>query len=229
MTPPKDNDDEEVIAALAEVLGAERAARLDQVAAARLGGLVLVLENLHDPHNGGAAARSCEAVGVLEMRFSGSTPRFSERVTQGCEKWLNQFHDPDIDATATALKARGFRLYAAIPGAPTALESLDPHAPAAFLVGNEHDGLTNRARELADLEFAIPLHGFSQSLNLSVATALTVYTHARRRRQALGRIGDLDDQQLTALRASYYTRSVEARAGSGSARAIVERWRRDHA
>jgi len=217
--------DEEVIAALAGVLGPERAARLDAVAAARLSGLAVVLENLHDPHNGGAALRSCEAVGILEVRFAGSSPRFSERVTQGCEKWLNQFHDPDIEATAAALKPRGFRLYATMPGAQAALEAIDPLQPTAFLIGNEHNGLTNRARELADGEIAIPLHGFSQSVNLSVATALVVYTHARRRREALGRIGDLDDAGLARLRADYYVRSVDARAGSGSARAIVERWR----
>jgi tRNA (guanosine-2'-O-)-methyltransferase len=205
--------------------------RLDQVASSRLWGLVVVLENLHDPHNGGAALRSCEAVGVLEVRFTGqgraSVPRFSDRVTQGCEKWLNQYSDPDIDATAAALKARGFQLYAAIPDAPTALEELDPLVPAAFLVGNEHSGLTSRARALCDREFSIAMHGFSQSVNLSVATAITVYTHARRRRVALGRATDLDEKSLNALRADYYTRSIDARQGAGAAQAIVERWRRE--
>jgi len=217
--------DEEAIAALSQILGPERASRLDEVAASRLSGLVVVLENLHDPHNGGAALRSCEAVGVLEMRFAGTSPRFSERVTQGCEKWLNQFHDADIDVTRAALARRSFRLYAAVPGATTALEELDAREPAAFLVGNEHSGLTNRARELCDREFAIPLHGFSQSVNLSVATALTVYTHARRRREALGRNGDLDGARLVALRADYYRRSVDARAGAGAAETIGKRWR----
>jgi tRNA (guanosine-2'-O-)-methyltransferase len=114
-----------------------------------------------------------------------------------------------------------------VPSAKTALEELDALVPAAFLVGNEHSGLTNRARELCDGEFAIPLHGFSQSVNLSVATAVTVYTHARRRRQALGRDGDLEGAELLTLRADYYRRSVDARAGAGAAKAIVERWRQE--
>jgi tRNA (guanosine-2'-O-)-methyltransferase len=211
---------ETTIAALGAVLGAERAARLDEVAAGRLAGLVVVLENLHDPHNGGAALRSCEAVGVLEVRVVGTSLRFSERVTQGCEKWLDVHHDPDIDACAVELKARGFRLYAAVPGAKVALEELDPRTPAAFLIGNEHAGLTPAARAACDVEFAIPLHGFSQSVNLSVATALTVYTHARRRREALGRSGDLDHVGLAALRARYYARSLRGAEG------IVERYRR---
>ncbi len=211
-------DEETVIAALGEVLGAERMARIDQVAASRLAGLVVVLENLHDPHNGGAALRSCEAVGVLEVRVAGTPLRFSERVTQGCEKWLDVTHDADIAACAASLKSRGFKLYAAVPGAAVSLEQIDPLTPAAFLLGNEHEGLTARARALADVEFAIPMHGFSQSVNLSVATAITVYTHAQRRRAALGRQGDLDAAALLSLRARWYRGDVRG------ADAIVERY-----
>lgn len=197
-----------VIDALGPHLGDERRARIDAVAAARLGGLVVVLENLHDPHNGGAALRSCEAVGVREVRVVGSSFRFSERVTQGCDKWLDVVRDETIERCVGELKARGFRLYAAVPGAATALEALDPLAPAAFLIGNEHAGLSDAARAACDVEFAIAMHGFSQSVNLSVATALTVYTHAERRRRALGRDGDLDAAALLGLRADYYRRDL---------------------
>jgi tRNA (guanosine-2'-O-)-methyltransferase len=216
-------DSSVVLKALSPVLGEERVAKLDRVAAARLSGLVVVLENLHDPHNGGAALRSSEAVGVLEVRIVGNKLRFSERVTQGCEKWLEIVEDPDIDVCAASLKARGFKLYAAVPGAKLQLEDLDAHTPAAFLIGNEHAGLTDRARALADGEFTIPMHGFSQSVNLSVATALTVYTHARRRREAVGAAGDLTGEALSALRARYYRRDVRG------ADAIVARYLADTA
>ena len=212
-----------MIDALGPHLGDERREKIDRVAATRLGGLVVVLENLHDPHNGGAALRSSEAVGVLEVRIVGNKLRFSERVTQGCEKWLEITEDPDIDVSAASLKARGFKLYAAVPGAKLQLEDLDAKTPAAFLIGNEHAGLTDRARALADGEFTIPMHGFSQSVNLSVATALTVYTHARRRREAVGGAGDLSGDALTALRARYYHRDVRG------ADAIVARYLADRA
>ena len=210
-----------IIEALGPHLSDERRARIDGVAASRLGGLAVVLEELHDPHNGGAALRSCEAVGVLEVRVVGSMFRFSERVTQGCDKWLNLVRDETIDRCAADLQARGFRLYAAVPGVATPLEALDPLVPAAFLIGNERDGLTAAARAACDVEFAIPMRGFSQSVNLSVATALCVYTHAERRRRALGRAGDLDEAALDALRADYYRRDLRG------ADAIVARYRRD--
>jgi tRNA (guanosine-2'-O-)-methyltransferase len=214
-------DPQLIVDALSPHLGDERRAKLDRVAAARLGGLVVVLENLHDPHNGGAALRSCEAVGVLELRVVGPSFRFSERVTQGCDKWLNVERDVDIDGCVANLKTRGFRLYAAVPGAPVMLEELDALQPAAFLVGNEHEGLSAHARAACDVEFAIPMHGCSQSVNLSVATALCVYTHAERRRRALGRAGDLDEAALLRLRADYYTRDLRG------AEAIVARYVRD--
>jgi tRNA (guanosine-2'-O-)-methyltransferase len=197
-----------VIDALSPHLGDERREKIDRIAAARLGGLVVVLENLHDPHNGGAALRSCEAIGVRQVRVVGASFRVSERVTQGCDKWLDVVRDESIEGCVADLKARGFQLYAAVPGARTSLEELDAVTPAAFLIGNERDGLTPAARAACDVEFAIPMHGFSQSVNLSVATALCVYTHAERRRRALGRAGDLDEDALLALRADYYRRDL---------------------
>lgn len=211
-----------MIEALGPHLGDERRDKIDRVAASRLGGLVVVLENLHDPHNGGAALRSCEAIGVREVRVVGTSFGFSERVTQGCDKWLDVVRDVDISRAAADLKARGFRLYAAVPGATTSLAELDAIAPAAFLIGNERDGLTAAARAACDVEFAIPMRGFSQSVNLSVATALCVYTHAERRRAALGRTGDLDEAALDVLRADFYRRDLRG-ADAIIARAAANR------
>jgi tRNA (guanosine-2'-O-)-methyltransferase len=210
------------IAALAPHLSDERREKIDRVAASRLAGVVVVLENLIDPHNGGAALRSCEAIGLLEIRVVGGGFRVSERVSQGCDKWLDIAQDRDIDACASALKSRGFRLYAAVPGATTALDEIDALAPTAFMIGNEHEGLTPRARALCDGEFAIPMYGFSQSVNLSVATALCVYTHAQRRRRALRRSGDLEGDALLSLRADYYRRDLRG-ADAIVARHVAQR------
>ena len=203
---------ERVIEALSPIMADSRRARLDEVVAGRLAGVAVVLENLHDPHNGGAALRSCEAFGLLSIYVVGQALTFSERVTQGCEKWLDVEERPSIEALAPSLKARGFQLCAAVPNAKLPIEALDPRTPAAFLIGNEHEGLSPAARALCDVEYALPMHGFSESVNLSVATALTIYTHTRRRREALGRPGDLDEADALRLRASYYARSVEGAA-----------------
>jgi tRNA (guanosine-2'-O-)-methyltransferase len=210
----------EVIAALGPAIGDARRQRLDEVAAARLAGVVVVLEDLHDPHNGGAALRSCEAMGVHEVHVIQRQERFrtSSKITQGCDKWLEVVEHAETLSCLAGLRRRGFRLYAAVPGAKQTLEELPPLQPAAFLIGNEHQGLSDEARAQCDAEFTIPLHGFSESVNLSVATALIVYTHCVRRRAALGTIGDLDEERRLELRARYYARDVR------SAGAIVRRF-----
>ena len=207
-----------VIAALTPILGDARRTRLDEVVRGRLGGVAILLENLSDPHNGGAALRSCEAFGLLSVYVVGQPLRFAERVTQGCDKWLDIHEHATVESLAPALKQDGFRLCAAVPGAAVPLEALDPIQRTVFLVGNEHEGLTPQARALCDVEYALPMQGFSESVNLSVATALTVYTHAGRRRRALQQSTDLDEAAALRLRASYYARSVDG------ADAIVRRF-----
>ncbi len=116
----------EIIEALSPVIGEARRARLDQVAASRLSGVVVVLEDLHDPHNGGAALRSCEAVGISEIHGIERVERFrtSSKVTQGCDKWLDVVQHRETAPCLDELRARGFALYAAIPSATTRLARL---------------------------------------------------------------------------------------------------------
>jgi tRNA (guanosine-2'-O-)-methyltransferase len=197
-------------AALAPLLLEERRLRIDEAVAARLGGLRVVIENLHDPHNGAAVLRSAEAFGVQRVEVIESVEpfRFSSTVTQGCEKWLDVVRHPTLEAALAELRRAGFAVYAAVPGAAATVEDLDFSRPAAVMVGNEHDGLTAQAIAAADVPFGIPMSGMTRSLNLSVATALITERAAALRRQALGVAGDLDPATQLALRARFYVASV---------------------
>jgi tRNA (guanosine-2'-O-)-methyltransferase len=199
-----------VCAALAPLLLDERRARIDEAAAARLGGLRLVIENLHDPHNGAAVLRSAEAFGIQRVDVIESVEpfRFSSTVTQGCEKWLDVVHHATLSETVATLRADGFALYAAVPGAAATVEDLDFARPAAVMIGNEHAGLGGEAVAAADVVFGIPMAGMTRSLNLSVAAALICERAAQLRRRAIGRPGDLDAAAVLALRARFYAASV---------------------
>lgn len=217
----------EVIAALGPLLDPGRARTLDQVAAGRLDAVVAVLEDLRDPHNAGAALRSCEAMGVRHVEVISTRHYFrtATRVTQGSEKWLELGRWSDVEACVRSLRARGIKLYAAVPPdvvgpdgrPPVPLGELDPREPKALAFGNEHTGLSPRLRALADGAFTIPMHGFSQSLNVSVSVAVSLHVATEARRRALGRMGDLDGAALERLRARYYALDVRG------AEAIVER------
>ncbi|HKA86687.1 MAG TPA: RNA methyltransferase [Haliangiales bacterium] len=216
------HDPVDVVAALAPQLSPDRIGRIDAVLDARLGGLTVVLENLHDPHNGAAALRSVEGFGLAELHVVEQAEpfRFSDKVTQGCEKWVAIRRYPRFGDAAAALHGRGFRLHAAVPGAPVAVDDLDVGRPAALVFGNEHAGLTGAARAACDGTFAIPMTGFTQSFNLSVSVALSVHAAAARRRAALGAPGDLPAEERARLRARWYVLSVDPRAAQG----IVERY-----
>ena len=221
--PPLDEDLDpaEVIAALAPIVGAPRAARLDALAAARLDGVACVLEDLHDPHNAGAALRSCEAFGIQRVHLLSDRQRFrtSVRVTQGCERWLDVQRHFSVEEMVDAIRAEGLELRCAVPGAACRVDEIDPHRRVALAFGNEHIGVSPRLRALCDGEFSIPMRGAAQSLNVSVSVALSLYVAAEARRRALGRSGDLDAQSVLRLRARFYLSSVRGY------RAIIERER----
>ncbi len=214
---PPDTSPDDVLAALGPLLTEERKARIEEVLAARLGGLTVILENLHDPHNGAAALRSVEGFGLSELHVVESNEpfRFAHSVPIGCDKWVALHKYATFAACADGLHARGFKLYAAVPGAQMTLSEVDVATPAALVFGNEHDGLSELAQKACDATFSIPMTGFTQSFNLSVSVALGVYESARRRREALGHAGDLPEQERARLRAEWYALSMDRRAAAG--------------
>ena len=205
-----ERDPEATCAALGPLLLDGRRERIDEVIAARLSSLRVASETLHDPHNGAAVLRSAEAFGIqrIDVAETREPFRFSPTVTQGCEKWLDVVRHKTLDAAVAGLRAAGFAIYAAVPGAAVALDDLDFSRPAEVMVGNEHDGLTPAAIAAADVRFGIPMHGLTQSLNLSVATALIVERASTLRRAALGVPTDLTEEAILELRARFYAASV---------------------
>ena len=218
---PSDAVDPAVVCqALAPFLVDGRRERIDETVAARLGGLTLLIENLHDPHNGAAVLRSAEAFGIQTIHVVEATERFrfSSDVSQGCEKWLDIERHRTLEGACARLREFGFALYAAVPGAEVTLADLDFSRPAAVMVGNEHAGLTAAAIAGADRCFSIPMPGMTRSLNLSVASALIAFHASARRRQSLDAAGDLDPATRLRLRARFYAASVRG------ADAIVARY-----
>jgi tRNA (guanosine-2'-O-)-methyltransferase len=204
-----------VVAALRPLISDDRRVRIEAVLDARLSSLTIAIEHLYDPHNGAAAIRSCEAVGVSSMHVVEGAQRFhfAPKVTVGCHKWVDVHRYPDFAACALSLRRAGYTLYAAVPGARESLYGVEVRAPAALVFGNEHDGLTPDAVAACDRSFAIPMHGFSQSLNLSVSVAVSVHTLAARRREVLGRAGDLEPVRRGYLRARWYALAVREAEG----------------
>jgi tRNA (guanosine-2'-O-)-methyltransferase len=214
---PKDLPPERVIETLGPYLTDERKARIEEILAGRLSGVTVILENLHDPHNGAAALRSIEGFGMSELHVVESLEpfRFAPTVSSGAEKWIQLTRYKTFKACADGLKARGIKLYAALPNAEMSLSEIDVAEPAALVFGNEHDGLSKEAVAHCDASFTIPMAGFTQSFNLSVSVAICAHDVSHRRRVALNRPSDIGEQERARLRARWYALSMDGRMAAG--------------
>jgi len=200
---------------LGPILTPERIARIDVVLAARLTSVVTIVEDTYDPHNAAATIRTTEAIGLQELHVVEPELRFSaaKGVTRGAHKWIDLHRWPRAEDTITALHARGFRVYATLPGATHSIEDVDVSQPIAVAFGNEHAGLTADAIAACDGSLGVPMQGFTESFNLSVTVALAMYTIAQRRRALLGQPGDLDDERRRRLRARWFALKIRGAVG----------------
>lgn len=204
-----------VIEALGHLVTEERRARIASVVDARLAGLTVVLEDLYDPHNGAAAIRSVEAMGLTSLHVveRASPFRAEKEISLGGEKWIDVHRHRDLAAAQAHLAAAGFVSVATTPDATDTLADLPPTDRYALWFGNEHEGMTDAAIAGCARRIRIPMHGMTRSFNLSVSVALVVAEASARRRAALGAEGDLDRATREALTARFYAQSVRGAAG----------------
>ncbi len=194
------------------LLNAMRRFRIEQAIHNRTRSIITLLDGIHDPHNQAAIMRTSEALGLQEVHLVSSDEqpfRPSPRVTQNAHIWLDLVSHPSFEQAADDLHRRGYELWAAGLGeAARPLEGVPVDRPIAFVFGNESLGLSEQAQSGSDGVFRIPLSGFSQSLNVSVAAALTLWWAVGARRTKLGRIGDLSDQEQMKLRRLFYRQAA---------------------
>lgn len=171
----------------------EREERFKTVVANRQPNLTVVLENVHDTHNIAAVLRTCDSVGVNEIYVLNTDPRLqneklyiSKLVSSGANKWVDIHYYLDAEKCYLAVKNKFDKLYTThLEGDPKDLYELDLSASVALIFGNEKDGVSDTALQYSDGNFLIPQVGFVQSLNISVACAVTLY-EAYRQRKAKG-------------------------------------------
>lgn len=166
----------------------QRLRRLRHVLAHRQPDLTVLMDNVHKPHNFSAVLRSCDAVGVHTVHgvWPGERLRTRGAVSGGAGKWLRVVTHGDAATAARALRDDGFALVVAHAAHGSRdYRELDYTRPTAFVLGAELDGVSAPARALADAQVVIPMQGFAESLNVSVAGAVLLF-EAQRQRLAAG-------------------------------------------
>jgi tRNA (guanosine-2'-O-)-methyltransferase len=211
-------------------LAPERKARIDEVVANRTRTLTVVLEAFCDPQNVNAVLRTCEAFGVQDLHVvEGPMKPYdrNKKISQNADKWLDLRRWTSTGECLRHLRAEGFAVYATHLGdGARTLDALSFAGKVALVFGNESRGVSAEALQLADATFAIPMRGFVQSFNVSVAAAISIAKAVERREAERGRHGDLSEPDAAALRERFYVLAVKQRARIAKAERVAERRRR---
>lgn len=154
--------------------------------------LIAILANVRDPGNVGTVVRSADAAGADGVIISSESvdpwsPK-AVRSSAGSLWHLPVVAEAELASTLAEIKARGFQVLAADAGGNVGLEELESagklKAPTAWIFGNEAWGLSSEVRALADAVVSLPIFGNAESLNLSMAATLALYSSARAQRRA---------------------------------------------
>ena len=167
----------------------ERKEKLLNVLSKRQNDITVVLENVFDPHNISAVMRTCDAVGVQDIYILNTKiPRHKKwgtRSSSSAAKWLTVHQFEQADECFKSLRQRYSTILTThLSTDAVGLYELDLTKSVALVFGNEHSGVSEEIRALADGNFIIPQAGIIRSLNISVACAVTLYEAYRQKNKA---------------------------------------------
>jgi tRNA (guanosine-2'-O-)-methyltransferase len=164
----------------------ERTERLTTVLKKRQGNITVVLENVFDPHNISAVMRTADAVGVQDIYILNTKiPRHKKwgaKSSSSAAKWLTIHQFDNAQKCFAALReCYSTILTTHLSSDAESLHNIDFTKSIALVFGNEHSGVSDEIRVLADGNFVVPQVGMIRSLNISVACAVTLYEAFRQK------------------------------------------------
>jgi len=167
----------------------ERINKLTKVLLHRQANFTVVMENVHDPHNISAVMRTCDAVGIQDIYILNTKiPRhkkWGSKSSSSAAKWLTVHQYTETEACFADLRKNYHRIYAThLSTDAISLYNIDFTGSIALVFGNEHEGISDEVKDMVDVNFIIPQVGIIQSLNISVACAVTIYEAFRQKKIA---------------------------------------------
>lgn len=149
--------------------------------------LLVVCDEISDPHNLGAIIRTAECAGahgvIIPKRRSAGLTAVVGKTSAGAVAYLPVARVPNIAALLKDLKKRGIWVFGTAAEGSVSLYNADLKGPAAVVIGNEGEGMTRLVTENCDFLVSIPMKGKISSLNASAAAAILLYEAVRQRGQ----------------------------------------------
>ena len=172
--------------ALSELYSDNKRSLFDRLVQYRTRHIAVVLEDIYQSHNASAVLRSCDCFGVQDVHVVENRNPFNPAgdVAVGSSKWVDYYKHRDIKEAYRHLHDKGYRIIATLPHEnDTMIGDLDLSTPVALVFGTELTGLTNEAIDGADGYVKIPMYGFTESFNISVCAALSLFSTTERIRR----------------------------------------------
>lgn len=169
----------------------ERSEKVKNVVNNRQEGII-VLEDIHDPHNAQAVIRSCDCFGfhtvyiIFEKEKQFNPTKMGKLASSSANKWLDYKYFSSTEECYADLKKNGYKTYATILDKEAqSIYDYDftENKKVALVFGNEHAGISEYAASHADHKLYIPMNGMIQSLNLSVTAAICMFEVTRQRQE----------------------------------------------
>jgi tRNA (guanosine-2'-O-)-methyltransferase len=170
-----------VLQGMYELITPNKREMFDRIAADRTRHLAVVLENVYQEHNASAILRTCDCFGIQDLYVIEKQFRYEVKrdIALGAGRWVDMFHyndgtEPDLDCIRT-LRSKGYKIVATSPHTDErTIHEIDITSPIALVFGTERRGISETMASLADEFVRIPMYGFTESFNVSVAAALTM-------------------------------------------------------
>lgn len=202
-----------IIDSLQPYLTDSRKTRIEQVIQCRLNSIQLAVEAPSDINNALAAIRTCEALGISKIHLINTEGNANsiKPITQGAFYWVEIVFHQTLDDFLQFAADASLQLAGGCVTATDSINDVPVDKPLCILIGNEQRGLSQQAQQNCTYPFRIPMYGMSESMNLSVSAAISLYDTSSRKRSLLNNNGDLTSLQQENLRAKYYLHSTEPR------------------
>ena len=147
--------------------------------------LIVICDELSDPHNLGAIMRSAECAGahgvIIPKRRSVGLTATVAKASAGAVEYMKVARVTNINACLSELKEKGVWIYGTAAEGSIPMYKADLTGPAAIVIGNEGDGMSQLVRKNCDVMVHIPMKGKITSLNASAAASILLYEAVRQR------------------------------------------------
>ena len=208
---------------LCQMISDNKQALFDRLVPQRTRHITVVLEDVYQSHNASAVLRSCDCFGVQDVHVVEQRNPFNPAgdVAVGSSKWIDYYKHADILSAYKHLRDKGYRIVATLPHEnDTMIGDLDISQPVALVFGTELTGLTQTAIENADAYVKIPMYGFTESFNISVCAALSLFSTTERMRRTPDLHWQLNDQEQLDLKLQWCLQVI--RDGEQVAKSVIK-------